>query len=89
MTITIQSKYSHETNSNNTEDSTLKELKKLFENTVMKDEETEDISAKWISDNEIVLNKMPSMSLHTFLLHVEKMGKSVEFSKQTVIKIVD
>lgn len=67
----------------------LNQLKVLFEKTVMEDKDLLDIQGEWVSDSEIVLNQMPSLSLHRFLLKAEKLGKNIEYKKQTVINIID
>lgn len=88
MKITIQSNYRQESSPSvkKVNDSSLNELKMLFENMMKHDEE---LNIKWVDESEVVLNKIPSMQLHSFLLQAERLGKNIEYHKQTVIKIVD
>ena len=62
------------------------ELKELFESMVSPKLSN---NPKWIKDNEVLLNESPSLEIHSFLLKAEKLGKKIEYTKQTIINIID
>lgn len=87
MKITIESSVGMSKVS--TDNESLDLLKSVFKNTVLKHGEQNDMTVEWVSDSEVVLDRLPAIPLHTFVLMAEKMGKKVSYQKYTTIHIID
>ena len=85
MKIIINTNFSHET-AGTSNPSTNSLLKKMFDKIFFSENKNE---AQWVNDKEVVLHQEASPQLHSFLLKAEELGKNIEYSRQTVIKIKD
>ena len=65
------------------------DMSQLFRDTLKEKGEYHSENFKWFSENEVEVSNLSQMSLHSFLLEAEALGKNVHFIKQTVIKIED
>lgn len=84
MTIHVNSNYLHkQSKRSKAEDSV---IKKAFIET-LGDKLDEEKNVKWLDDGTVELKGMPPSELHSFLLKVEAMGKSIKYHKKTVIEI--
>lgn len=82
----INKTFKHETSNVSVSSSNNQQLKELFESIVSPKLSTK---AQWVNDDEVIMEQDASIALHSFLLKAERLGKNIEYVKQTVIKIVD
>lgn len=63
------------------------DLKALLEATI--EEKGESLhQVKWIDEDRVELNTISGLALHSFLLKVEQLGKSIQYTKTTKIEII-
>lgn len=67
-----------------TDDSKLKEL---FIDVLKDKDEYDEAVVNWRDDETVEVNNISNMSLHSFLLKAEQMGKDITYTKKTIIKI--
>lgn len=91
MTISIESKIAHPSCAKvSTEDRQsvkVEELKNMFENVLKEKNEFSPDKLKWLDEKTVQVDELSGLSLHSFLLKVEELGKDVTFTKKTVIEI--
>ncbi len=61
-------------------------IKVLFKELV---ESQGSVKTEWVNEDQVKVNNIPSTQLHTFILEAEKLGKKIQYSKQTVITVID
>ncbi|MGB0522131.1 MAG: hypothetical protein ACPGJS_04185 [Flammeovirgaceae bacterium] len=93
MTISINSVFK-QNNANKTAgvdmpDNSEIDLKKMLEEALKENGETDTLSYKWVDDETVEVYNNRGLALHSFLLEVEKLGKDITFEKKTIIKITD
>lgn len=62
-------------------------LKSLFIDMLKSKNEYNESSIQWSDDETVEISNISNMSLHTFLLKAEKMGKDISYTKRTIIEI--
>jgi hypothetical protein len=67
-----------------TDDSKLKEL---FIDVLKDKDEYDETAVNWRDEETVEVNNISNMSLHSFLLKAEQMGKDITYTKKTIIKI--
>ena len=87
MTITINSKFTQPNGKSDRPTSNNVDLKPLFEKVLGEKGELDSSKVKWKDDETVELNSVSNMTLHSFLLEAEKLGKDVTYEKTTTIKI--
>jgi len=65
------------------------ELNELFEETLKQKNEYSSSETKWINDNEVQVNGMSDMTLHSFILKAEELGKKITYTKTLKVSISD
>lgn len=60
--------------------------KNLFKEVI---EAKKDMAVEWVNDDEVCINSPSALPIHSFVLEAEKLGKKVNYSKQTIITIID
>lgn len=63
------------------------QLKKVFIDVLKSKNEYDESCIEWLDDETVSCNNVSTMSLHSFLLQAEKMGKDISYTKKTIIKI--
>lgn len=87
MTLTVNSKvYSFKPKGQCEENIDDQAIRSTFENLVVNDLSAPGNQIE-CSDNKFTVKKLSNIPIHTFILEMEKIGKSVEIEKQTVIHV--
>lgn len=64
-------------------------LEELFFQTVQRKGEESKLNTNWISDTEMKVEGISVMTLHSFLLKAEQLGKKITYSRTLSVKISD
>ena len=65
-------------------------LNQLFENTLIEKGESESLkNGSWISNNEITVQGVSKMALHSFILKAESLGKKIKYTRSLTVEITD
>lgn len=64
-------------------------LDALFFQTVRRKGEEEKLQANWISETEMEVEGISEMTLHSFLLKAEQLGKKITYTRTLRVKISD
>lgn len=64
-------------------------LETLFEQTVEQKGEADQLKKSWVSDTELEIEGLSKMTLHSFVLEAEKLGKKITFTRTLQVKISD
>lgn len=88
-------------NSENVQESSMSEIQKqekravapslqtLFEQTVQEKGEAGQLEKSWLSHSELEVNGLSKMTLHSFVMEAEKLGKKITFTRTLQVKISD
>lgn len=64
-------------------------IKNTFIELLKSKNEYDQNDVQWKDDEHVEVSNISSMTLHSFLLRAEEMGKRVQLEKKMVIKIID
>lgn len=64
-------------------------LATLFDQTVQQKGEAAQLKRSWVSDSELEVEGLSSMTLHSFVLEAENLGKKITYTKTLQVKISD
>jgi hypothetical protein len=87
MTISIEKKFLHTppSSGNSTEKRSLN-VKEVFEKVIRDHDEQNVLNPIWIGTNKVEIENK-GLSLHTFMLEVERLGLTVEYKQKMEIEI--
>lgn len=87
MTIQLSSTITDNEVCNNINSCSDAELKQKF-NELFTKEANNNCNINWLEDGTVEIQGVTPMSLHSFTLQAEAMGKRVKYHKKTIIEIV-
>ena len=64
-------------------------LKKIFEDTIQEKGEFPLEKAEWKNENEVTVTGLSPMTLHSFVLKAEQLGKKISYERTLKVKITD
>lgn len=64
-------------------------LGELFTETVEKKGELDSLKSTWTSDDEMEVEGISQMTLHSFLLRAEELGKNITYTRTLKVEITD
>ncbi|MEL6674571.1 MAG: hypothetical protein AAFR61_20340 [Bacteroidota bacterium] len=65
------------------------ELGELFQETLAQKGQADQTNIEWLGPDEVVVEGLSHMTLHSFILKAEALGKSVCYTKTLTVKITD
>ncbi len=64
-------------------------LGELFQNTVAENGELEALKATWTADDEMEVEGISQMTLNSFILRAEELGKNITYTRTLKVEITD
>lgn len=64
-------------------------LPSLFDQVVKQKESYNPTSENWLSDQEVKLEGVSKMDIHTFILEAEKLGKKITYTQTLTVQVTD
>lgn len=62
-------------------------MAELLTSTLKKKREFDESHIKWLDSETVELSNVSNLTIHSFILQAEALGKDITYSKQTTIKI--
>ncbi|MEO9483936.1 MAG: hypothetical protein ABJG47_10840 [Ekhidna sp.] len=64
-------------------------LQELFKETVENKGELDALKSRWTADDELMVEGLSQMTLHSFLLKAEELGKNITYTRTLKVEITD
>ncbi|WP_421762983.1 hypothetical protein [Ekhidna sp.] len=64
-------------------------LEEMFRNTVEDKGQLDALKSSWTSDDELEIEGISQMTLHSFLLKAEELGKNITYTRTLKVEITD
>jgi len=88
MTISVNSVFK-QNRDGKSEGQNPENLKELFEAVLKEKNEYSSAEITWLDDETVEVSNISGLSLHSFVLRAEELGKNISYQKKTIIKITD